>query len=322
MELENEDLIRRFLLGKMSEKERLEFEERFVADTNLIEQIIAVEDDLIEKYVRGWMRPEESAEFETVFLVTRKRRERIEFARTFIDQITGTGVPVTDTVGENAPKQPYFASVRPWFRIPNVALAGALGVLIVFVGVWMFVQLFTPNRPELAVQPSNGAQPSPASTRSPEAVTAASPTNPTETPEPTTNTDTPEPVPAAKKTPAPTKSPAVEQPVQNPVLALFPGILRSGGSNNVLKLPSEAKAATFLLNLPSTDHSTYAALVTDADGNTIAQFDKLKASNGRVRIVVGANQLKKGDYMIKLDGGNVSGELESVADFQFRVKQQ
>ncbi len=321
MEIENEEIIRRFLLGQMSAEERFEFEKRFVADADLFEQITAVEDELIEKYVRGWMRPEESAEFETVFLVTKKRRDRIEFARTFIDQITGTDSSLTEAVEENAPKGDFFAAVRYWFSSPRVVMAGAMALLVVFVGVWMFSRLFAPNQPEVAFEPNNGALGTPSTIQPTEPVnSSSSPVNSTETPEPTANTETTDQVPAATKTPIATPIPAIEQPVRNPVIALFSGNLRSGGSNNVLRLSNEAKAATFILNLPTTDHSAYAAIVADADGNTIARFDKLKASKGRVRIVVSANQLQKGDYMIKLDGINVSGESESVADFQFRIE--
>jgi hypothetical protein len=320
MEAENENLIRRFLLGKMPEEERFEFENRFVAEADLFEQIAAVEDELIEKYVRGWMRPEESAEFETVFLVTKKRRDRIEFARIFIDQVTETDFSVTDAVEENAPKRDFFAAVRYWFSSPKVVMAGAMALLVAFVGVWMFSRLLAPNQPEVVFEPNNGDLGTPSTMKPMEPVNSSSPVNSIETPEPTANTETTDQIPAATKTPIPTQIPAIEQPVRNPVLALFSGNLRSGGSNNVLRLSNEAKAAIFILNLPTTDHSTYAAIVTDADGNTMEQFNKLKASKGRVRIVVSANRLKKGDYMIKLDGSNVSGESESVADFQFRVE--
>ncbi len=314
MEVESEEIIRRFLLGKMSEEERFEFEKRFVADADLFEQITAAEDELIDKYVRGWMRPKESAEFETVFLVTKKRRDRIEFARAFINQVTGT---MMDAVEENAPKRAYFAAIRHWLGIPKVAMAGGMAILVVFVGVWMFSRLFAPNQAEVAFQRDNGAQSTPATTKPTEP--ANSPlANSTETRESSANVETKQ-VPTATKTPVPNQAPTIEQPVRNPVLALFSGNLRSGGSNNVLTLPNEANAATFILNLPSTDYSTFAAVVTDADGNKIAQFNKLKASKGRIRIVVGANQLKRGDYMIKLEGSNASGERESVADFQFRI---
>lgn len=318
MEVENEEIIRRFLLDKMSEEERFEFEKRFVADGHLFEQITAVEDELIEKYVRGWMRPEESAEFETVFLVTKKRRDRIEFARTFIDQITVTDSLLTDVVEENTPKEYFFASILQWFSIPKVAMAGAMAFLVVFVGVWMFSSLLAPNQPEVAFEPNNGSLGTLPTIKSTEPVNPSFPVNSTETPESTANVETKQ-VPTATKTPAPTPPPAIEQPVRNPVLALFSGNLRSGGSNNILTLTNEANAATFILNLPSTDYGTYAAVVTDADGNKIAQFNKLKAWKGRIRLVVSANQLKTGDYLIRLDGRNRSGENESVADFQFRI---
>ena len=317
MEVENEDVIRRFLFGRMPEEERFEFEARFVSDSGLFEQISAVEDELIEKYVRGWMAPDEKVEFETIFLATEKRRERVTLAKVFLDQITRKGSSLTDTVEVSASNQNLGAAFRQWFSIPKFAVAGAMGLIVVLAGVWIFSALFAPSPQEVVFQPGNDAQVPPASTRSPQAVASVSPTSSTETADPTPNTVTNEQVPAVNSRPIPT--PTFDQPSRTTVLALFPGVVRSGGSNNVLALPNNAKAATFLLNLPSTDYTTYTALVTDADGNTIAQFDKLRASKGSVRLVVSADKLKKGDYLIKLDGINRSGENESVADFQFRI---
>ncbi len=67
MKTENEKLIERFLSGEMPEDERFDFEERFITDADLFEEVKAFEDDLIEKYVRGWMNPAEAAKFEQIF---------------------------------------------------------------------------------------------------------------------------------------------------------------------------------------------------------------------------------------------------------------
>ncbi|MGE3467789.1 MAG: hypothetical protein AB7J13_12735, partial [Pyrinomonadaceae bacterium] len=246
-------------------------------------------------------------------------RERVNFARTFLDQIAGTNSSVTESGRVASSKQNFWAAIRHWFSVPKVAFAGAMGVVVVLVGVWMFSLLFAPGGQDVVFQSSNDAQVPPASTRSPEAVASVSPTDSTEMPEPTANAARDEQLPIVKETPVRTQTPAIEQPVQNAVLALFPGNLRSGGSNKVLRLPNNARVATFILNLPSTVHSTYSASVTDADGSTIAQFNNLRASKGRIRLVVGADQLKKGDFLIRLDGKYRSGENESVADFQFRI---
>ena len=83
----NETEIRRFLLGEMSETERSAFEERFVADEDLFEQISVAEDELIESYVRGTLSPAEKTTFEREFLSTEPRRRRVAFTRAMLDKI-------------------------------------------------------------------------------------------------------------------------------------------------------------------------------------------------------------------------------------------
>lgn len=78
--------VRRFLLGELSESERTEFEENFIADENLYEQIRVVEDELIENYVRGNLKAAARATFEKNFLTTATRREHTAFTRAMLGQ--------------------------------------------------------------------------------------------------------------------------------------------------------------------------------------------------------------------------------------------
>lgn len=348
MKLENETLIKKFLFDEMAEQERFDFEERFITDANLFEEIKGFEDELIEKYVRGWMDPAERSKFEKYFLTTNKRRERVEFSRQMIlkieEQKNIEPAAVKKNAETSAADESIWDKLAGLFSTPKIALAGALTLIIAVLGSWLLYTGFSgkpeivknENNQNLEVKPNiETPKPSVSSVETPdynqndsENVNIEKSGNskidpPVTTKDPNENINKPsnkktiEP----KKTPTPTKTPPIQKSAPNPILALFAGTVRSGGKNNVLNLPKEAKAATLQLNLESNDYKMYSAQLTDADGNILFQRGNLNARKSKINFTIPAANLKKGDYIIKVFGKNNSGENESVADYQFRVNQ-
>ncbi len=337
--LENEKLIQKFLYGEMPEEERFEFEERFITDANLFQRIKVSEDELIEKYVRGWMNPAERSEFEQNFPTTAKRRERIEFSRQLFNKIEEQkqkSVLVKKNERITA-EESVWDKLTGLFLTPKTAMAAAFAVLVVVFGSWILYQNLgtlktevvknqnsdiseTPQRtfsPTPEISPENIKPESENNAENPNIESVETPAENTnelikETPKPDKTDEVIKQTPVLKKTPTPQTAP-------NPVLALFAGTLRSGGKNNVLKLPENAKGAVLLLNLESIDYKIYRAELTDADGNLLFQKDGLKANKSKINLFIPADKLTKGDYLLKLYGKNDSGENESAADFQFRV---
>ncbi len=331
MKPEYEDLVRRFLLGEMAEQERFEFEELFVADADLFEQINVIEGELIEKYVRGWMQPDERAVFEKNFLTTNKRRERVEFSRALIIRVE-TKVKsdaLADGATNASKKESFFGGIHNWFRLPQIAMVGAMGILIALFGTWLFFQNVGLNRQEVVIQGNTEVLETPQTTISPELNISPenSPVNSNEKPEANERSPTPDnsangskDAPVPEKTSVPTETPEIRRSPPNPVFALFPGTVRSNGKNNVLILRKNSTGAIFQLRLDATEYKIYAAQILNADGRVIAQFNNLKASKNSVRVFVSADKLSKGDYLMKLSGKNGADENDSVADFQFRVQ--
>jgi RNA polymerase sigma factor (TIGR02999 family) len=72
-----------YLLGELSEVDRDRFEDRYLADDTIYEQLLTVEDDLVDSYVRGELSPSQREHFERHFLSSPGRREKVDFARAF-----------------------------------------------------------------------------------------------------------------------------------------------------------------------------------------------------------------------------------------------
>lgn len=316
MEMENEKLIKRFLFGQMSEKERSGFEERFVTDADLFDEIKAVEDELIERYIRGWMAADEKALFEKHFLTTAKRCERVAFTRELIDKLSGDTADAVQLAAADAIKNKatFWEKIVAAVSIPKVAIAASFLILAgVFIG-WIVATNSTDQGRDVAVNTgvdvSQTPPPKPViiPTETPVAIVADTPETSNDSPQ------TPVPNPTPIKTPRPQKTAA------NPFIALFSGRVRSGGSSPVLDLPAGARSATVLLNLATVDYKIYQATLVDPDGITLFEGRGLTAKNKRLTLNIPADNLRSGDFVIKVYGRNDSGENESVTDFQFRVK--
>ncbi len=347
MQIENEKLIKRFIFGEMPEEERFEFEERFITDADLFEQIKISEDELIEKYVRGWMDSAEYFAFEKNFLKTKIRRERVEFSRQLISKIQqqkGEIIHVKKNNGMIA-EESFWQRFGGSFLTPQVATVTAFTVLVAVFGSWFlyqssvsketeFVKIQNLNTTEI---PGEMVSPTP-EIPSAESIQSSENENSesiqkvkNNSAKQTNNSNTePDEIPVRKPTPknqkdeinntsVPPPTPPIQKSAPNPVLTLFTGTVRSGGKNNVLNLPENAKGATLQLNLESIDYKNYQAELNNADGKVIFRKGEIKAEKSKINLFIPAANLTKGDYMLKLYGINASGENESVADFQFRV---
>jgi len=77
----NEALIRQYLLGNMAEAQKLELEERFVCDPNVLEMVEIIENDLIEEYLDKELSDKDRQRFETYFLAAPQRREQLKIEK-------------------------------------------------------------------------------------------------------------------------------------------------------------------------------------------------------------------------------------------------
>lgn len=72
------ELLRRFLLGQLSEDAHAKLQEAFFDDPALTERVLSAEDELFDAYARGELSEEERLRFETRFGA---QRQRIQFAK-------------------------------------------------------------------------------------------------------------------------------------------------------------------------------------------------------------------------------------------------
>src|SRR6185295_13895306 len=79
--IEDRGVVKRYLLGELTDQERERFEVQMMSDTELFNEMLLVEEDLVEAYAQGTMSRNERQRFELSYMSTVEGREQVSFAR-------------------------------------------------------------------------------------------------------------------------------------------------------------------------------------------------------------------------------------------------
>lgn len=128
----SDDLITRYLLGDVSDEERVRLEESYFADDSLFEQLLASEDELIDDYVRGELLEPQRKLFESHFLNSLERRRKLAFAESFTQYVSEAPRAFSASERETWPNR-----IAGWLSIHGSAARWALavaGAVVLIVG--------------------------------------------------------------------------------------------------------------------------------------------------------------------------------------------
>lgn len=308
----NDTDARRFLLGEMAESERLAFEQSFVVDGGLFEQIRVVEDELIESYVRGTLSADEREKFERIFLITKRRRQRVSFSRLMLDKLEQRKETAALKGFESRESTPsVWDSLAGFFKTPRFALGVVFAVLLLIFGGWLLLRDVNKTRIARQTIPTPTIQNTP------------SPQNPINQNEsgktPADRNASPKTI---KEAPNKNQNSNAQKDDSTLILALFAGTVRAEGKLSTLTLPKDAANASLQLHLESEEYKIYRVEIVDANGNLVFQLNNLKPKNSVISLLVPIAKLAGGDYLVKLSALNPHHENESVADYPFRVNHQ
>lgn len=146
---DQDELLRRYLLGELEEEEQSRLEERLIREEELFEEMEAVESDLLDDYARYRLAAAERGQVEQRLLATPRGRLRLELVRG-LDEIANEGRVV-----------PIRPARRELSRFEQVAAIAAM-LVIAILGFLVANQRMEPVRPRIVVvPPSPGETPAP-----------------------------------------------------------------------------------------------------------------------------------------------------------------
>jgi hypothetical protein len=122
----SDQTIIRYLLNELSEEDQARFEEAYLSDGGLFEQVRALEDELIENYVKGDLSGRERRRFERHYLASDQRRARIEAARELVQVCSPKSS--TKTATDDSIWSKFFSQLSHLRSIANWRPAQVFGV--------------------------------------------------------------------------------------------------------------------------------------------------------------------------------------------------
>jgi hypothetical protein len=302
--MSDRQLMKRYLLGRLSPDEQIALENRYVCNSAEFEELTEVENDLIDSYARGTIPAADKDEFEKRYLGAERQRAKTHFARA-LAEIARESDPMelvkTPSVWERFVKmwtQPHL--LRPQWA----AVAGIVALALAF-GSYHWVH----NRDLQAGMRLPKAAPGVA-VQAP-AVAGAGSASPA-TPKAGDNSE----IEVAKNEAA---------PLNEFTMRLNPGIQRGGTAKaNDFIVPPQASRLKFQLSLDNDDHTRYAAEIESADGTKIKRIEGLEKESvhGRQSVImrIPSSLIPAGDYIIRLVGiEQANGTEEEVEVYSFRA---
>ena len=313
----------RYLLGTLSDAEREQLEEQYFSDLDEFENIEIAEDEVVDRYVRGKLTAPEVESFEKVLASSPRLVERVKLARILTNKIQlqqqVSEVPAKVVTDEQTEKPGWWSrwfgsglQLTPAFRTATVsAMAVVLlaGTLLIYVWVnsrRVSRQLaLDKTHLELEIQQLKDQikAEQTRTTQSDEALLARQ-----------------NEVKQLEERLAQLESQRPGTPNILTFITLAPGALRSGGSQSDFTLKPNSSAVEITLQLRTNENSTYNVIVRNPERGVVHRALRLRPRNTgagpTISFRMPANKIPPSDYIIRLEA---AGSNVSIDDYSFRV---
>ena len=325
--------LKAYLLGELSGAEAEAFDAASFSDEKFSAALSAAENDLIDAYLRDELRGADLKKFEAVYLATKHRREKIEFARALQ---TFAGHEILNSKTE---RTGFFAA---WNIFGNRALQigfAAAALLILFFGIFWIVVLRGRNTGEEIVMqktpmpenqiaaPENSNQSIPSAGQNSandnsENVNEKSPVTNQKIANANLNKNSNE----INRTKEKENPPKFEKNPPRSIITTFflAPPLRGANKIPLFDVPKNASQINVELQLEADDYETYHVTLTNETGDiNLWRRGSLRARNKSENKVLNlsfpAKLLNNGFYSLTVSGVNRDGEAEIIANYPFRA---
>lgn len=340
-QVDDETVIKQYLLGKLPEEDQRRLEERLLMDDDYFHQLLAIESELVDEYLGGGLDAHEREKFETHFLSTPARHQELRFAKTFKTYIStksvaaGKSSPSASPATHTSSWRAYVpAFMRGQSRAAHWALAFTL-LVMVFGGWWMIAKM---RGLQAEVEQLRAVQsvPQPANTDSQRQLSEerarAEQLHEELQRERNERAELEKQLALAREqnnsagdVAARNAGQTRSAPQRSGVFAILlsAGMTRGAEGMQKASIPRNAASVRLLLQLETDEYRSYRAVLQTAEGNEVLVRDNLgsRMSNGQktVALTVPATLLTRRDYLLTLSGVAPGGAIEKIGTYTFRI---
>jgi hypothetical protein len=136
---QRENLIRRYLLGELTEAEQTALEQELLIDRGRFDQVWAVENELVDSYVRGEMSRADRERFDAHYLASPLHRERVAIAESFLAKIDPQGGEPVEVREKEAVVPWHRGFPLSWSR-PVFGVVLVMALLLAFGMIWSYIE--------------------------------------------------------------------------------------------------------------------------------------------------------------------------------------
>jgi hypothetical protein len=318
-----------YLLGELTEAEQARLEERFFQDAELSELLTEIEDDLIDQYVRKELSPRERERFETHFLISERRREKTEFARSWLEAEKLRGEKAAVAVEDARTERPAsrWKSVLAALSAPRPALAyslGAFALLFLLFGLWQWSEMgqLRKQMAEIEAERQLNAQQQEQLRR--QADDERQRSDELEAQKQRLEQELAQVKPQADN--SNTATPNTDQQSAPLAFILSPSV-RASEAPRELVIPRSAQSVRLQLNIdPGDRYPAYQARLQTASGTEVRSWSRLSVVSiaGRLAIfiTVPAKSLSDGQYELTLSGIAGPDRKEDLGYYYFNLRKE
>jgi hypothetical protein len=325
MKLEDENLIRRYLLGELNEQELAQVERRTMTDDDFFNQVQLMESELTEAYVSGELNEPERGTFEQRFLTTSAGRQNVYFNQAFLAHFAQAGENLEPSPVANSWRSRFAALWQ--YQKPLTAFSLATIALLLILSVWLAIivgRLQSRVDDLQAQQTSSQSQTEVLKQQLDEANARATKL---QNDVQTINEENAKLTQQIADLQTNEKKTGDLEPLGDSVFALVlaPGGDRSGTPETDVTLTPDKKILQLSLRVRQDIFKQFRAELSNRDSNAVLiRLNSVKVRKGESETLVifqiSAARLVNGDYKINLFGTTSQGKTEPVDRYTFSIR--
>ena len=309
------EIVKRYVLGVLPEEERDRFEQQYFSDNSLFEEVELAEDELVDRYVRDDLPKDDRRLFEQALTSSSRLSERVEFARLLSTKTTSQPQPQVMPVSAPGFWQRLFSPQQQAFRF-----ASAFAVLLLLVGgVIIFMAWLNLRRQSAVLEARNSElrQQTEAATREFAQQRAANEQRAGDLQRQAADVE-------ARNKSLEEQLAAAERPLNLVAqLTMQSGGTRGGGEVPHFTLNPNYTSINLRVPLINSDYPHYQAVVVTPDQKPISKprtlTPKSTASGKYLTVSLPLKGIKPGDYFVRVEGVDESGNTQPGESYQFRL---
>ena len=300
-----------YLLGQLGDTEQQQLEERLMTQDDLFEQVQVLEDELIDEYLKNTLSAQDRADFEKHFLSAPERFKKLRFAEAFRSYVAVENERTEKERSKSSFWQTFWAGLRTPTLVLRYGFPMVLvGVVIGGLRMGSTIQRLTTQVAQIRTEQGGWQEREQQLRQLLEAQRRRS-------------VELEQQLVLAQ--PQDQKLPEKLSARLVALVVLTPGLVRdSSGTMKRLTVSSETRFVELRLELGDYKYESYRVVLQDIEGSEILARNKVKpersGSSQFLILTLGAKDLPRGDYSLKVSGASKSGEFEPLVSYTFGVQ--